>query len=191
MVLRAGQYEAGGLGRASGHVEADAASKLNTGGLRGAKTMVSATTSAHGLFGDRQFPVWSLVSATGSSRRCPDLPCMVMFAQAAAPSVNPNWNARSVRTPSRARRPCRSSPAQKRIAEGDHRCQEVVEAFAGVEGEAGGLALGYPAQVDPGQIVGLLFGHQGRYAVLWGSAAPVPEWWPYSWASTIVIAMSP
>src|ERR1700676_3164640 len=46
MVLVAGQYDAGGLGRAPEHDDAEPASKLSCGGLAGENSIVSASTMA-------------------------------------------------------------------------------------------------------------------------------------------------
>ena len=46
MVLVAGQYDAGGLGRASGQSDADDASKLSCGGLAGENRVPIASTIA-------------------------------------------------------------------------------------------------------------------------------------------------
>ncbi len=93
MVLVAGQYDAGGLGRASGQLDGSV-SKLNSGGADGVNLVFSASMNERtdsSVTGHS--PVSPCCSATGSSpRRC--LTSLAsMAAHAAAPSVKPNWNA--------------------------------------------------------------------------------------------------
>ena len=107
MVLLAGQYDAGGLGRASLHRDPNAVSKLSFGGSAGLNMIPSASTIARtdsSVTGHS--PVWSTCRATGRlPRRC-STSFMSIAAQDEAPSVKPNWNAvmRSKADP------CSSSP---------------------------------------------------------------------------------
>ena len=56
MVLVAGQKDTGGLGRASGHVDAEPASKLSVGGFFGAEQDVQRVDDRPGrLLADRPF----------------------------------------------------------------------------------------------------------------------------------------
>ena len=163
----AGQYDTGGLGRASGHVEAAAASKLSCGGFFGANRMFIASMSEPteaSVTGNS--PVWS----DGQFHRQIAAALLDLLEVDRRARRGPVGEAELERRDPLERRAVLVADAvavvlaEQRVAERDHRRQKVVQPLTGVEGEPRRLALGHPAQVHPGQAVGLLLGHQGRHA---------------------------
>src|ERR1700731_467607 len=94
MVLAAGQYDAGGLGRASLHDCAVDESKLSLGGSAGENALVIASMIAFTesyLTGHSPVEFW--VSDTGKSPRRCSTSFLSLTSLALDHSDNPNWNA--------------------------------------------------------------------------------------------------
>ena len=162
MVFDAGQYEAGGLGLASGHVEAEAASKLRVAAARGRTSdsarrrgalTESSVTGKVRPFGHRA------VRPGGPRRSLISLE--VIVAQAEAPSVKPNWNAEIRSTPNRARRrSCSSRSLSSGSREGNMAARRLFSPSPVLRGEARDLPSATQRMYTPARAVGLLFGHQ-------------------------------
>lgn len=94
MVLEAGQKDTGGVGRASGHLAADATLNDSAGGSAGLNRMVSAATTDFTDSPDTgHSPDCPRCRATGRSPRRPLTSAVSMRLHSDGPSANPNWNA--------------------------------------------------------------------------------------------------
>lgn len=114
MVLVAGQYDAGGLGRASLQDCAADVSKLSFGGSAGENAwVIASTTAVTESWVTGHSPVVSCVSATGSSPRRSSISFLSIFAHADAPSVNPIWKA-EIRSNAE---PCSSKPGSDALSD--------------------------------------------------------------------------
>ena len=192
MVLEAGQYDAGGLGLASGQVEAEEVSKLRFGGSFGLNTRLSASTRdlvEPSVTGSS--PVWSEGSSTGRSPRRSLISLMLIPAQAVAPSVKPNWNA-EIRSNAE---PC-SSPAAKSFSLSGGSRNEIIAARRSfnpspvLRVKRGDLPSATQRMYTPARQSACC--SATRVGTPLGfSVACFSRAWPYSWANTIVMAMSP